>query len=86
MSNAVHVMPWPASNVLCGRSIGDKCERFLYRVFKEKVEMPADKAMDTLVRLGLVKEKAVDGKNGFHAIPCPEAYEILKQRWNSMLN
>ncbi|KAK3024608.1 hypothetical protein RJ639_043936 [Escallonia herrerae] len=72
--------------VLCGRSIGDKCERFLYRVFKEKVEMPADKAMDTLMRLGLVKEKAVDGKNGFHAIPCPEAYEILKQRWNSMRN
>ncbi|KAK2997354.1 hypothetical protein RJ639_026534 [Escallonia herrerae] len=51
-----------------------------------QVEMPADKAMDTLTRLGLVKEKAVDGKKGFHAIPCPEAYEILKQRRRQFKN
>lgn len=54
--------------------------------------MPVDKAMDTLVRLGLVteaeEEVSVDGKSGrlLRAIPCFEAYEILKQRWNSLLN
>ncbi|KAA8520804.1 hypothetical protein F0562_014924 [Nyssa sinensis] len=75
--------------VTCPKSVGDKCERFLYNVFKEKcmqVEMPVDKAMDTLVRLGLVTEKALDGKIGLHAIPCPQACEVLKQRWNSLLN
>ncbi|KAL0381981.1 UNVERIFIED_CONTAM: Aquaporin SIP1-1 [Sesamum calycinum] len=39
------------------RTIGDKCETFIYNVFEEKVEMPVDKAIDTLMRLGLVIKK-----------------------------
>ncbi|KAM7471969.1 hypothetical protein LguiA_010152 [Lonicera macranthoides] len=44
------------SQVTCRRSVGDKCEKFMYDSFKAKVEMPVDKAMDTLARLGLVTE------------------------------
>lgn len=47
--------------------------------------MPVDKAVNTLVRLGLVLERAVDGKIGVQAIPCLEAHEVLKQRWRSLL-
>ncbi|KAM7476191.1 hypothetical protein LguiB_023434 [Lonicera macranthoides] len=56
------------SQVTCRRSVGDKCEKFMYDSFKAKVEMPVDKAMDTLARLGLVteaeEEVSVDGKSG----------------------
>ncbi|GMP32784.1 hypothetical protein CsSME_00006382 [Camellia sinensis var. sinensis] len=72
--------------VTCPKNVKDKCERFMYNMFKEKVEMPVDKALDTLMRLGLVTEKLVDQKIRLQAIPCPKAYDILKQRWNSLLD
>ncbi|KAK1320800.1 hypothetical protein QJS10_CPA03g01934 [Acorus calamus] len=47
------VVDWQVS---CRKSIGTACERFMYEKFNEKVEMPIDKAVDTLLRLNLVKE------------------------------
>lgn len=72
--------------VTCRRSVGDKCERFMYDAFKVKVEMPIDKAINTLVRLGLVTETdPIDGSNRVQAVPCPKAYKGLKERWNCLL-
>ncbi|OMO82350.1 hypothetical protein COLO4_23085 [Corchorus olitorius] len=73
------------SQVSCHQEVGDKCERFMYDVFKHKVEMPVDKALNTLLRLGLVTETIVDGRPKLQAIPCPKAYEALKDRWDSLL-
>ncbi|GLT51345.1 hypothetical protein SLA2020_247620 [Shorea laevis] len=70
----------------CRRKVGDKCERFMYDVFKQKVEMPVEKALNTLVRLGLVVETTLDGKTRLQATPCPEAYEALQDRWSSLLS
>lgn len=50
-----------------------------------QVEMPIDKAIDTLMRLGLATETSIDGSKGLRAVPCPKAYEGLKERWNSLL-
>lgn len=47
--------------------------------------MPVDKAVNTLVRLGLVTETIGDGRLKLQAIPCPKAYEALKYRWESLL-
>ncbi|RVW85148.1 hypothetical protein CK203_032917 [Vitis vinifera] len=69
----------------CRKSLGDECERFMYNVFKQKVEMPVDKAADTLLRLGLVTETPINGRMGLQAVPCPKACQALKQRWNSLL-
>ncbi|PPD72447.1 hypothetical protein GOBAR_DD30646 [Gossypium barbadense] len=69
----------------CYQKVGDKCERFIYDIFKQKVEMPVDKAVNTLVRLGLVTETIGDGRLKLQAIPCPKAYEALKCRWESLL-
>ncbi|KAK8654438.1 hypothetical protein V6N13_128406 [Hibiscus sabdariffa] len=69
----------------CYQKVGDRCERFMYDIFKQKVEMPVDKAVNTLVRLGLVTETIVDGRLELQAIPCPKAYEHLKYRWQSLL-
>ncbi|XP_034709853.1 uncharacterized protein LOC117932686 isoform X2 [Vitis riparia] len=69
----------------CRKSLGDECERFMYNVFKQKVEMPVDKAADTLLRLGLVTETPINGIMGLQAVPCPKACQALKQRWNSLL-
>ncbi|KAI7731134.1 hypothetical protein M8C21_029721 [Ambrosia artemisiifolia] len=63
--------------------VQDECERFMYDVFKKKVEMPIDKAVNTLMRLDLVIEKEV---GGLLPVPCSEAYTILKQRWNSFVS
>ncbi|KAL8265795.1 hypothetical protein R6Q59_003139 [Mikania micrantha] len=70
-------------NFLCAR---DQCERFMYDVFRKKVEMPIDKAVNTLMRLDLVIEKEVGGAVGLLPIPCSEAYTILKQRWNTFVS
>lgn len=75
-----------SSQVSCRKGLGDECERFMYDVFKEKVEMPIDKAMDTLLRLGLVTETAIDGRIELQALPCSQAYDALKQRWDSLLD
>lgn len=64
----------------------DQCERFMYDVFGKKVEMPIDKAVNTLMRLDLVIEKEVGGRIGLLPIPCSEAYTILKRRWNSFVS
>ncbi|KAI5414324.1 hypothetical protein KIW84_058446 [Lathyrus oleraceus] len=66
------------------QSVGEECERFMYEVFKVKVEMPIDKALNTLLRLSLATETCIDGKHGLLAVPCPQAYEALKERWNSL--
>ncbi|XP_050380735.1 uncharacterized protein LOC126797979 isoform X2 [Argentina anserina] len=68
------------------KSVGDKCERFMYDVFKVKVEMPIDKAIATLIRLGLAAETSTDGRTTLQAISCSSAYYSLKQRWNSLLD
>lgn len=67
-------------------TVKEKCERFMFSIFKEKVDMPIDKAMETLKRLGLVTERIVDQKVSFEAIPCSQAYFILKKRWDSLLS
>ncbi|KAK7389349.1 hypothetical protein VNO78_24274 [Psophocarpus tetragonolobus] len=74
------------SRVISRQSVGEKCEKFMYEVFKVKVEMPIDKALNTLLRLGLATETCMDGRCGLLAVPCPKAYEALKERWNSLLS
>lgn len=69
----------------CRRSIGDACERFMYDNFMEKVEMPIDKALETLLRLGLIIEVPSEGNLRLQALPCSKAYEALKQRWDDFL-
>ncbi|KAF7154418.1 hypothetical protein RHSIM_Rhsim01G0182400 [Rhododendron simsii] len=70
----------------CPENVKDKCERFMYDMFEEQVEMPVDKAVDTLVRLGLVTTKIDDDKVRLQSMPCPKAYDVLKQRWNTLLS
>ncbi|KAJ9564836.1 hypothetical protein OSB04_000802 [Centaurea solstitialis] len=72
-----------STQVTYADSAQDQCERFMYDVFKKKVEMPIDKAVNTLIRLDLVIKK---DEGGLVAIPCFEAYAILKQRWNSFVS
>ncbi|GJN29958.1 hypothetical protein PR202_gb18226 [Eleusine coracana subsp. coracana] len=50
-------------------SIRDICEQFMYEKFKAKIEMPIDKAMETLLRLGLIIEIPTDGGSSVIAIP-----------------
>ncbi|XP_071679201.1 uncharacterized protein [Lolium perenne] len=66
-------------------SIRDRCEQFMYEKFNAKIEMPIDKAMDTLLRLGLVIELPSNGSSSVIALPCPDAYDILRSRWDSLL-
>lgn len=51
-----------------------------------QVEMPVDKAIATLLRLGLAAETSIDGRSTVEAISCSSAYDSLKQRWNSLLD
>ncbi|XP_022992156.1 uncharacterized protein LOC111488573 isoform X1 [Cucurbita maxima] len=74
--------------VRCGKSVGDKCERFLYEVLKVKVEMAIDKAIETLSRLGLVvsqREAEANGGVRVQAVGCEKAYEALRQHWSGLL-
>ncbi|XP_020112744.1 uncharacterized protein LOC109727187 isoform X4 [Ananas comosus] len=71
--------------ISCRKTIGDACEHFMYDKFKEKIEMPINKAMDTLVRLGLVMEFPMDEDLNVVALSCSEACEILRKRWDSLL-
>jgi len=66
-------------------SIRDTCEQFMYEKFKAKIEMPIDKAIETLVRLGLVIELPTNGGSSVIGVPCSEAYGILRSRWDSLL-
>ncbi|PIN22055.1 hypothetical protein CDL12_05240 [Handroanthus impetiginosus] len=74
------------SLVTSTRAIGDKCETFIYNVFREKVEMPVDKAIKTLMWLGLVMDRVVDGQVVLQAMPCSWAYNVLRNRWDSLIN
>ncbi|CAA7044323.1 unnamed protein product [Microthlaspi erraticum] len=68
------------------QGVGDRCERFLYDKFKIKVEMRVEKAISTLVRLGLVTEETlIDGNTKLQAVPCAQAYVSLKELWTSLL-
>ncbi|KAJ0968603.1 hypothetical protein J5N97_025520 [Dioscorea zingiberensis] len=51
------------------KGVKDACERFLYAKFKEKIEMPVDKALDTVLRLGLVMEFSEQEKIKLKALP-----------------
>ncbi|XP_010673324.1 uncharacterized protein LOC104889703 isoform X5 [Beta vulgaris subsp. vulgaris] len=66
-------------------SLGEECEKFLYSKFKEKVQMPVDKAVDMLIEFGLVLEKKINGKNVLQTVPCSLAYDALRKRWDSLL-
>lgn len=77
------------------KRIADLCEHFLSSKFKEQIEMPIDKAMETLVRLGLVTEdvtiKKLEGReasmvHSIKAVPFAKSYELLKERWGNLLH
>lgn len=72
-------------NAMSYQGVQDRCERFLFDNFKIKVEMRVEKAISTLVRLGLVTETLIDGKTNLQAVPCPQAYVSLKEIWNGLL-
>ncbi|KAL9435396.1 hypothetical protein AB3S75_021633 [Citrus x aurantiifolia] len=71
--------------VTCRQTVKDKCEQFMFDVFKEKVEMPIDKAANILVRLGMAREISIDGRFSLQATPCQQAYEALQERWDGLL-
>ncbi|XP_031391342.1 uncharacterized protein LOC116203644 isoform X6 [Punica granatum] len=73
------------SQMNCRQRIGDECERFVYNMFKQQVDMPVDKALETLLRLGLATETYANGSTSLQAIPCPKACQALKERWNTFL-
>ncbi|XP_057781212.1 uncharacterized protein LOC130999635 [Salvia miltiorrhiza] len=68
------------------KGIAHKCEAFMYDVFQEKVEMAVDKAINTLLRLGLVVKKSGDNDDVVHPIPCATASITLRNRWNTLIN
>ncbi|CAK7348585.1 unnamed protein product [Dovyalis caffra] len=77
---AAEKMEQKGHQVNCRQSVGDECERFLYDVFKVKVEMPVEEAMNTLVRLGLVTETPIDGRRTrLQVVPCEKVHESLGQ-------
>ncbi|MCD7467739.1 hypothetical protein HAX54_005355 [Datura stramonium] len=69
----------------CARDVGARCEKFIYDLLEEKVEMPVDKAISTLVRLGIVTQDSLNGHTVLQAVPCFKAYDILKEHWNGLL-
>ncbi|KAL8479122.1 hypothetical protein ACS0TY_025620 [Phlomoides rotata] len=75
-----------SGQVTSTKAIGHKCEEFIYDVFQEKVEMGVDKGMETLLRLGMVIEKVVDGEVVVQPMSCTTAYFILRNHWNTLIN
>lgn len=74
------------NQMLDRKSIGAECEMFLYDKFNEQIDMPVDKAMDTLMRLGLVSEFPLEANFTAEAISCSQACDTLRKRWNSLLD
>ncbi|KAG1359298.1 hypothetical protein COCNU_08G007440 [Cocos nucifera] len=74
-----------AGQVSCPKRMKDACERFMYDKFKEKIEMPIDKAVNTLLRLELVTEFPLERSLQLEALPCSEACETLRKRWDGLL-
>lgn len=50
-----------------------------------QVEMPVDKAVNLLVRLGMARETSIDGRFRLQATPYLKAYEALQERWDGLL-
>ncbi|CAA6656447.1 unnamed protein product [Spirodela intermedia] len=71
--------------VSCRKSLADACEIFLYDKFHEKVEMPIENAINTLLRLDIVKETQTNGSVGLNALPSLKAYKALKSRWDDLI-
>ncbi|XP_027095797.1 uncharacterized protein [Coffea arabica] len=71
--------------MVSARRVGDECEKFIFDVFNEKIEMPIDKAKSTLLRLGLVTETALEDGTILQAVPCSRVAEILRQKWDGLL-
>ncbi|KAJ3672624.1 hypothetical protein LUZ60_007345 [Juncus effusus] len=62
------------------------CEQFVYDKFREKIEMPIDKATETLLRFNLVNEFLdYEEIRKMTPVSCSEACEILKNRWQNLL-
>lgn len=51
-----------------------------------QIEMPIDKAIDTLLRLDLVSEFPLEESTKLKVVPCSRAHATLKQRWDSLLS
>lgn len=66
--------------------LAEECERFLYAQFKEKVEMPIEKALNKLMKFGLVRELVINGKTVLQVVPCSVAYNSLRKHWDSLLS
>ncbi|KAG6475560.1 hypothetical protein ZIOFF_064788 [Zingiber officinale] len=71
--------------VSCRKKIRESCEKFIYDRFREKIEMPIDKAVETLTRLGLLSEILVEGKIILTVLPSSDAFETLRDRWIGLL-
>ncbi|URE48717.1 hypothetical protein MUK42_14537, partial [Musa troglodytarum] len=67
------------------KNIKDSCEKFMYDRFEEKIEMPVNKVVDTLMRLGLMSEISVQGNIVLKVLPFSEAFETLRKRWTELL-
>lgn len=50
-----------------------------------QIEMPVDKAVETLTRLGLLSEILVEGKIILKVLPSSDAFETLRDRWIGLL-
>ncbi|KAL8137998.1 hypothetical protein V2J09_003999 [Rumex salicifolius] len=71
--------------VVSNKILAEECELFLYEQFKEKVEMPVEKAVKKLVKFGLVREHMIDGKTVLQVVPGSVAYNSLRKHWDSLL-
>lgn len=54
-------------------------------VYFMQIEMPIDKAVDTLKRLGLLSEILIKKNFVLEVLPCSDAFEFLKRRWADLL-
>eukprot|EP00252_Welwitschia_mirabilis_P026698 TRINITY_DN8836_c1_g1_i1.p1 TRINITY_DN8836_c1_g1~~TRINITY_DN8836_c1_g1_i1.p1 ORF type:complete len:630 (+),score=105.43 TRINITY_DN8836_c1_g1_i1:201-2090(+) len=76
------------------QQIASLCEKFVFNKFNEKIEMPVNKALETLMRLGLVTQditmKNAEKKESspiysLKVVPYVKAYKSLEKRWSSLL-
>ncbi|KAL9228773.1 hypothetical protein vseg_004317 [Gypsophila vaccaria] len=67
------------------KTLGEGCEIFLYKTFSEKVQMPVDKAVDMLIKFGLVQEITMSGESVLQTVPCSTAYDALRERWDCLM-
>lgn len=54
-------------------------------IYFMQIEMPVDKAVETLTRLGLLSEILVEGKIILKVLPSSDAFETLRDRWIGLL-